>query len=100
MPARLWIVPAVLAAAFAAAWLDEDAGLRTWARLRTDLRAAETRMADLRAEIAELERRASALADDAFAQERAIRAELGLARPGETVVRLRAEDDEDGLGRP
>lgn len=99
MPVRLWIVPAVLAAALVAAWLDEDAGVRAWARLRGDLHAAESRMDALRDEIGELERRAEALEDDPFAQELAIRRELGLARPGETVIRLR-DPRKDALGRP
>lgn len=100
MPGRLWIVPAVLVAALAAAWLDDEAGLRAWVRLEGDLAAAEGRMGALRAEIEELERRAEALAEDPFAQEAAVRAELGLARPGETVVRLRRPGDDDALGRP
>jgi cell division protein FtsB len=99
MPGRLWIVPAVLAVALAAAWLDDEAGLRAWVRLEGDLAAAEARMGELREEIEGLERRARALAEDPFAQEVAIRAELGLVRPGETVVRLRRAGD-DALGRP
>lgn len=99
MHARLWIAPAVLVAALAAAWLDDEAGLRAWARLRADLREAEARMGALRDEIDVLERRAQALAEDPFAQEAAIRADLGLARPGETVVRLR-RPERGGLRRP
>ena len=100
MPGRLWIVPAVLAAALAAAWLDDEAGLRAWWRLDDDLRAAEARMDALREEVDRLERRARALEDDPFAQERAIRETLGLARPGETVLRLRRPDPDGSPSRP
>lgn len=82
----LWI-PALLAAALAAAWLDEDAGLRTWWRLRHDVEAAEARIRDLRTQIESLRAEAEALESDPAAQERAIREELEWARPGETVVR-------------
>jgi len=93
MPSRLWIAPAVLVAAPAAAWLDEEAGLRAWGRLSGDLDAAEARMQALRDDITALRTEASALAEDPFAQETAIRADLGLARPGETVVRMRPTGD-------
>lgn len=99
MPTRLWIAPAVLVAALAAAWLDEDAGLRAWSRLHGDLEAAQSRTHELRGEITALQAEAEALADDAFAQEKAIRADLGLARPGETVVRMRPPGEEP-LRRP
>jgi len=80
-------IPILLAAALAAAWLDPDAGLRTWWHLRSDVRAAEDRIAALRAEVEALRSEARALRSDPSAQERAIREELGWARPGETVVR-------------
>lgn len=88
---RFLLIPALLVAALAVAVLDEDAGIRTWLRLRGDVRAAEARQETLRAEIAELRDEAEALESQRFAQERAIREELEWARPGETVVRLPPE---------
>jgi len=79
-------VPVLLAVAAAVAWLDDDAGLRTWWHLRSDVAAAEERTDALRAEIRDLRREARALRSDPAAQERAIREELGWARPGESVV--------------
>ena len=86
-----WIAPAIVAAALAAAMLDGEAGLRTWLRLRGDLRAAEARIETLRGEIEALEDETEALRSDPFAIEAAIREDLHLARPGETVVRLLGE---------
>ena len=71
--------------------LDGEAGLGTWLRLRGDLRAAEARIETLRDEIAVLEDETEALRSDPFAIEAAIREDLHLARPGETVVRLLGE---------
>jgi len=68
--------------------LDSEAGFRTWLRLRGDLRVAEARIEALRDEIAALEEETEALRTDPFAIESAIREDLQLARPGETVVRL------------
>ncbi len=68
--------------------LDGEAGLRTWLRLRGDLRAAEARIETLRDEIAVQEDETEALRGDPFVIEAAIREDLHLARPGETVVRL------------
>jgi cell division protein FtsB len=48
---------------------------------------AEARVAELEARIASRESEAEALRSDPLALERAIRADLGLARPGEIVVR-------------
>lgn len=83
----LWI-PALVGLALAIAVLDGDSGLGTWLRLRADLAAAESRMAQIRDETEALERRADALESDEFAIERAIREELEYARRGETLLRL------------
>jgi cell division protein FtsB len=85
---RYWIAPAIVAAALAAVMLDSEAGFRTWLRLRGDLRAAEARIETLRGEITALEAETEALRNDPLAIETAIREDLHLARPGETVVRL------------
>lgn len=85
---RYWIAPAIVAAALAAAAIDSEAGFRAWLRLRQDLRAAELRIEALRGEIGALEKQAEALRSDSLAIESAIREDLHLARPGETVVIL------------
>jgi len=85
---RYWIAPAIVAAAFVAVMLDSEAGFRTWLRLRGDLRAAEARIGTLQEEITALEEETEALRSDPLAIESAIREDLHLARPGETVVRL------------
>ena len=83
----LWI-PALVGLALAIALLDGDSGLGTWLRLRADLAAAESRMAQIRDETETHERRADALESDEFAIERAIREELEYARRGETLLRI------------
>ena len=75
----------------AVAWFDEQAGLRSWWQLRTDLAAAEERMEALRARIGERRAETSGLRSDEFGIETAIRQDLGWARPGEIVVRLPEE---------
>jgi cell division protein FtsB len=85
---RLWIAPAILAAALAIAALDGESGIPAWLRLRDDLGAARERIEGLRAEAEALEAQAAALRSDPFAIESAIREDLGFARPGETVVRI------------
>jgi cell division protein FtsB len=73
----------------AAVWalLDPSAGVRTWWELRSQLREAEARAAKAGAELAALEDEAERLEGDPLAVEAAIRTDLGLARPGETIVR-------------
>ena len=85
---RYWIAPAIVAVALAAVMLDSETGLRSWLRLRGDLRAAEARIETLQQEITTLEEETEALRSDPLAIESAIREDLHLARPGETVVRL------------
>ena len=94
----MWIPVLALAAAGASA-LDERTGIPAWRRLRGDLAAANARIEILRGDIAVLEGEALALESDAFAVERAIREDLGLAKPGERVVRLDARRAGPG-GRP
>ena len=80
-----------MVAAFAG-W-DPDTGVRSWWRLRADHEAAQQRIADLEDQIRKLHAEAAALRGDPVAQERAIREDLGFARPGETVVRLPGRED-------
>jgi cell division protein FtsB len=86
------VVVALVAAAFVHAALDSESGIGTWLRLRAELRDAQSRNAALRDEIAALGAEAAALERGGFAVERAIREELGFARPGESVLRLPRED--------
>ena len=69
------------------AFADPHAGVRSWWDLRAQLRASEGRAETLRGELAALEGEAARLEADPLAVESAIRADLGLARPGETIVR-------------
>jgi cell division protein FtsB len=84
------LVTVAVMAAFAG-W-DPDTGMRSWWRLRGDHEAAERRIAELESEVQSLRSEAAALKVDPLAQERAIREDLGFARPGETVVRLPGRD--------
>jgi cell division protein FtsB len=85
----LWI-PILVVAAAGWSLADERSGFPAWQRLKGDLGSARARTDVLRGEIEALQREADALDGDAFANERAIREDLGLARPGETVVHLAA----------
>jgi cell division protein FtsB len=91
---RQLVVPAViLGLALAWAAWDAERGLPAWLRMRADLAEAHGRMADLRRDIEARELEAAALGRDALAIEEAIRRDLGLARPGEIVVRIPAATD-------
>jgi cell division protein FtsB len=85
---RLIWIPALGLAAVGWAAVDERSGLPAWQRLRADLTAARARIEILRGDLEALRREAEALQGDDFALERAIREDLGLARSGESVVRL------------
>jgi cell division protein FtsB len=87
---RLWIVPALAAAAIAWALLDGRSGLRAWAHLRSEFVSASARIASLQQENASLRSEIESLRDDPVAIEAAIRHDLELARPGEIVVELAA----------
>ena len=78
---------AIVGAAIGVAAVDDSAGVRTWLQVRRDLDTAQARVTALEARIAEREAEAEALRSDPLALERAIREDLGLARPGEIVVR-------------
>jgi cell division protein FtsB len=84
---RVVLALGILLAAAAWAAVDPHAGVRTWWELRGQLHEAGDRAAALRAEVAALEAEAERLQRDPLALEAAIRADLGLARPGETIVR-------------
>jgi cell division protein FtsB len=82
----------LLALALAHATLDEETGIRQWLHLRGELVDARARIDALQREIEALRREARLLETEDFATEQAIREELGLARPGETLLRLRRTD--------
>ncbi len=84
---------AAIALVFALAVFDRESGLPGWLRLRSELAVARTRTDALSEQIAALRIEIAALEHDSFAIERAIREDLELARPGETVVRFENGDD-------
>lgn len=88
-----WLVPAVMAAGLALVMLDQESGFPAWLRLRGELSASEARIAVLSARAETLRNEIEALEQDPFALERAIREELGLARPGERIVRFTERAD-------
>ena len=81
-------IPVLIVAALLLAGLDEDAGVRQWLHLRAELSDSHERIEQLRGEVEALRGEAKRLESDEFAIEKAIREELTLARPGESVVRL------------
>ena len=87
MRRELVIGAAIVGAAVGVAVVDDSAGIRTWLQVRRDLDRAQTRVVALEARIQRREAEAAALRSDPLALERAIREDLGLARPGEIVVR-------------
>ncbi len=89
----LGVILAVVATAVIYAAFDRESGIPSWLRLREQLDASEWRIGELRREIDALRAEATALRDDSFAIERAIREDLDLARPGETVVRFHPAQD-------
>jgi len=89
----LLLVAGLMAAVVVYAIFDANSGIRTLWQVRTNVSAAEGRVASLAAENAVLEQEAAALESDPFAVESAIRTDLGLILPGERVVRPLSGDD-------
>ena len=87
MKREIAIALAIVASAVAIAVVDDETGIRAWRKTRSDLANARARVAELEARVETREGEAEALRSDPLALERAIREDLGLARPGETVVR-------------
>jgi cell division protein FtsB len=83
IPIALAIVASVVGVAVA----DTNSGVRTWLQVRRDLVVAEGRVAALEKRIEAREGATASLKSDPLALETAIREDLGLARPGEIVVR-------------
>ena len=88
------VVPGFLALALALAALDEESGIRPWLHLRAELADSRARIEKLRSETEALRQQAERLESDSFAQEAAIREELELARPGQSLVRLRGDNSQ------
>jgi cell division protein FtsB len=82
------IALALVAASVAYAWLVPESGIPTWIRLRDEVAQAESRIRALERQNQSLREEVAALRDDPFAQERAVREELGWVRPGELLVRV------------
>ena len=88
MRAFLWL-GLVLALGLARAGFDADSGVRQWLYMRAELDEARARIASLEEEVDLLRTEAEQLEADDYALERAIREELELVQPGQTLVRLR-----------
>jgi cell division protein FtsB len=82
------LIPVLVTAVIVLGVSDRESGLSTWFRVNAELRESNARISSLRGEIQVLEEEVIALRNDPFAIERAIREDLELARPGETVVRF------------
>ncbi len=79
--------------ALVAGWalVDRQSGVSAWLGLRHDLATREQRIQTLQHELDTMRGEVKALQSDRFAEERAIREDLELARPGETVVKIPSE---------
>ncbi len=95
-----WLVGMGSVLLFLLAIFDPQSGLLAWHRLHSELITSGDRIADLAGENAGLRAEIAALESDAFAVERAIREDLGLALPGEIVVRFARERLNSGAGSP
>ncbi len=94
---RPWLLAPPLAALILAGgwlWLDEEAGLKTWLRLRAEVGRERARVEGLEHERSGLLRRTRKLRSDSLAVETVAREELGMVRPGELVIQWR-----EGSGR-
>jgi cell division protein FtsB len=85
---------ALVLAAIGYAWLVPESGFPTWLRLRDEVAQAEERIRTLERQNTALRDEVAALRTDPFAQERAVREELGWVRPGEKLVRMPAANPE------
>jgi len=88
---RYLLVPLALGAVGLWAFLDDENGIRRYLELRRELARSEQRIEERKAEVARLKSQAEALRTDPIAIEAAIREDLGLAKPGEVVVRIPGE---------
>ncbi|MBW2314713.1 MAG: septum formation initiator family protein [Deltaproteobacteria bacterium] len=96
---RFWLAPVMLAGAVLYAGFDSESGLRAWANIRSELGASRERADATQAEIDRLALASRRLHGDPFAMEAAIRVDLELSRPGETIVRF-LDHDGSSAGNP
>ncbi len=89
---KFWVLPVVVFFALGIAVVDHDSGIRTYWQLRKEVRAAQARIAALEQETDALRQEAELLEKDSFTIEQAIREDLGLARPGDVIVKLPGEE--------
>lgn len=89
---NFWVLPVAFFCVLGIAVIDQDSGLRTYWQLRSEVREAKARIAALEQETEALRREAELLEKDPFTIEQAIREDLGLARPGEVIVKLPGEE--------
>ena len=82
------VIPALLGLALLRVAFDGEAGIQPWLHLRGELQDAHTRIEALRAQVEGLEREAALLDVRGFELEAAVREELELVRPGQTLLRL------------
>jgi cell division protein FtsB len=90
---RLLLIPALIGAVIVYAVFDSDSGIRSLLQVRENVAVSRERIAAIRHEIEGLKLEADALERDDFAVERAIREDLGLARPAERIVRFSGPGD-------
>ena len=81
------LVPVLLVVALFWVALDQEAGIAPWLHLRGELEDAHVRIDSLRSDVEALEREAVLLDVRGFELERAIREELDLVGPGQTLIR-------------
>ena len=79
---------ALVCAAVGYAWFAPEGGFPAWLSMRDDVTQADARIRTLERQNTVLRDEVAALRADPFAQERAVREELGWVRPGETLVRV------------
>ena len=91
---------AIWAAAAVLAVVDGEAGVGAWLDLRERAQQSRARVAGLEREVERLSAEVEALHNDPLAVERAIREDLELARPGESVVRFAASRSGARTGAP
>jgi cell division protein FtsB len=90
---RLLLIPALVGAVIVYAVFDSDSGIRSLLQVRENVSVSRERIAAIQREVEALKREAEALEGDDFALERAIREDLGLARPAERIVRFSRSGD-------
>lgn len=84
--------PLFLVGLFLWGLMNSETGLPAWLKLERDLFYSEGRIRELKLSIEDLEAQATRLNNDPFSIEKAIRNDLKLALPGETIVIFEPKD--------